>query len=128
MIILLNTSTATAELTIIEDTKQQRYEWLADRELAKGLLQWMNEKLQENNKQLSDIRGIGVYIGPGSFTGLRIGLTVLNTLADGLSVPIVGVKGDDWKNIAIQRLTGGDNDRIVLPEYGSAVNITQPRK
>ena len=128
MTLLLDTSTAVAKLTIIDDGVRQKVEWDADRQLAKGLLLWITEQVQLRGKQLADIKGIAAYVGPGSFTGLRIGLTVLNTLADALSIPIVGEGGHDWQKVAEQRLLKGDNDKIVLPVYGATANITKPRK
>lgn len=128
MIILLDTSSTTAYLTLIKKGEYCDYQLQADRQLAKNLLGWIKEKLQDNNMTWSDISGIGGFLGPGSFTGLRIGLTVLNTLADDLSVPIAGTKGEDWKNEAIRRLEGGHNDKILLPYYGSEAIITSPRK
>jgi L-threonylcarbamoyladenylate synthase len=44
--------------------------------------------LKENNLSLRDISGIRVNSGPGSFTGLRVGVSIANTLAFVLKVPI----------------------------------------
>ena len=67
-------------------------------------------------------------MGPGSFTGLRIGLTVLNTIASSQAIPIVGATGDDWQDVAVAGIDSGQNDEIVMPFYGSEANITAPRK
>lgn len=128
MILLLDTSTPVCKLTLRGDDWQYDDEWQADRTLAKGLLGYLQDQLAKNGKVFTDITGIGVFEGPGSFTGLRIGLTVLNTMADSLVVPIVGAKGDDWQTRALNDLQNGKNDKIVLPFYGSEAHITKPRK
>ena len=128
MIILIDTSTPLCRLTFIKGTDRYDYEWQADRELAKGLLGQLDQQLQTHGWTWQDITGLGVFKGPGSFTGLRIGITVFNTLADSMSVPIVGETGDAWQSVAVQRLSQGENDKIVLPFYGSDARITTPRK
>ena len=128
MIILLDTSTPICKLTLIEGDQRQDYSWQADRTLAKGLLGYLDEKLRENGKKWAGITQIGVFEGPGSFTGLRIGITVMNTIADAQGLQIVGGRGDDWQNQALGRLENGENDRIVLPFYGAEAHITTPKK
>lgn len=102
--------------------------WQADRNLASDLLSEIEIFLNENNQQLKTLNGLFVYLGPGSFTGLRIGITVMNTLAYGLSLPIVGENNDLWSAKASARLLRGDNDISVQPFYGSNPRITKPKK
>lgn len=128
MIVLLDSSSPLCKLVLRDGENQYAYEWQADRELAKKLHAWLSDRLTEHGKSWQDISGIGAFSGPGSFTGLRIGLTVLNTLADSLQVPIVGTNGESWQDIALQRLRDGENDRIVLPFYGAEANITTQKK
>ncbi len=128
MIILWNSATSSVSLTIVDGDVSTEYTWDAGRSLAKGMLKFLEEKLDAHDLTLFDISGIGVFRGPGSFTGLRIGLTVLNTLAEARNVHIVGVSGDSWKQEAMRRLAAGENDSVVLPEYGGEAHITKPRK
>lgn len=128
MILLLDTSTPTCKLALIEGERRYVNEWQADRQLAKGLLAYLHDQLESQGKTLDDLEGIGVFAGPGSFTGLRIGLAVLNTLADSEQIPIVGGMGDEWQTEVLQKLREGQNERVVLPFYGSDANITTPRK
>ena len=128
MILLLDTSTPICKLTFVDGDWRYEDVWQADRELAKKLLGYLDEQLKKNGKTWQDISAIGAFQGPGSFTGLRIGLTVLNTIADAQGIAIVGETGEDWQDNAIARLSVGENDKIVLPFYGSEAHITKPRK
>lgn len=128
MILLLDSSTPTCKLTFINEEMRYDNEWLADRELARGLLKYLHGQLGLIGKDWSDITAIGVYQGPGSFTGLRIGMTVLNTIATSESISIVGGVGENWQDEALKKLRAGKNERIVLPYYGSDPIITKPRK
>lgn len=128
MIILLDTSTPICKLTFIDGKWRQDDDWQSDRNLAKGLLGHIDKLLRVQSKTWSDIMAIGVFEGPGSFTGLRIGLTVGNTIADAKGIPIVGGRGDNWQDEVLDKLKSGKNEKIVLPYYGKGANITVARK
>ena len=128
MIVLLNTSTSVCQLIFINDELQQEYTFHADRSLAKRLLGFIKENLNINLKNWSDISAIGVFEGPGSFTGLRIGLTVMNTIADNMHIPIVGGRGGNWQSDVLKKIKLGNNEKIVLPFYGGEAHITKPKK
>lgn len=128
MIIFINTSTSVCKISVMIEGKSKDYEWNSDRNLAKELLNYLSNILYDNNKAWSDIISVAVFKGPGSFTGLRIGITVANTLADSLNIPIVGEIGENWKSESIKRLESGQNDKLVLPFYGAEANITAPKK
>jgi tRNA threonylcarbamoyladenosine biosynthesis protein TsaB len=102
--------------------------WQADRQLAESISLKINDLLKSVSLKLEQLDGIGVFGGPGSFTGLRIGISVANAMSYGLAVPIVGVRGEDWANKAMKRLQKGENDTVVQAYYGAAARVTQPRK
>lgn len=129
MILTLKTDNPEAEIGLYEGTSKRSYfTWHADRQLAKDLLKVIYGQLQSQKSDWPDINGIVVFQGPGSFTGLRIGITVANAVAYGNGVPVVATQGDDWLETGLQRLQKGENDQLALPHYGAEANITQQKK
>jgi tRNA threonylcarbamoyladenosine biosynthesis protein TsaB len=127
-ILTIRTDQAEAELGLFEDEAQLDYiSWLADRELSLTILQKITELLERNNFKFQQLEGIAGFLGPGSFTGLRIGLTVANTLACGLRIPVVGCQAEAWIADGVGRLKSGENQKIILPKYDREPNITQPK-
>lgn len=130
MILTIRTDKPEAEIGLF-DTRGAKvaYEtWHAHRELADTLLGKIRDILKDNDKDFSDLTGVVVFQGPGSFTGLRIGITVANAFAYGQNIPIMGTMGEEWIVDGIKKLTQEENQRIVLPEYGAEAHITKPRK
>ena len=65
---------------------------LEDRQYAAALLiPTIQDVLQEVNWQKSDIEGIVVGVGPGSFTGVRTAVVTARTMAQALNLPLIGV-------------------------------------
>jgi tRNA threonylcarbamoyladenosine biosynthesis protein TsaB len=129
IILTMRTDNPEAEVGLYEGETQLAYQkWLAHRELSQTLHHKIEAMLADHGKEWKDISGIVAYEGPGSFTGLRIGLTVANALSYGIQIPIVAARGDNWILHGIHRLQAGEQDEIALPFYGKDANITVPRK
>ena len=118
-----------AEIAIYQDAERiAEHIWQADRHLAETLHAEITHLLDAREIALNDVDSIIVYEGPGSFTGLRIGIAVANGLAYSLAIPIVGVGGDSWEQTGLNRLENGENDQQVVPFYGADPNITIQKK
>ena len=104
----------TSSSTTILELDDKHYEWGSGRTLAKEIFTFIHEKLQEQGKDWQDLTEIHFFAGPGSFTGLRIGATVVNTLADQLNIPLYD--------------QNGAQKPLIMPEYGRPANISKPKK
>ena len=66
-------------------------QWTTQHRHGEELLQKLDELLQAANAKPTDLDALVVGLGPGSFTGLRIGLATAKTIAYSLKAPVVGV-------------------------------------
>ncbi len=129
MILALHTATPNCRMMLLaDDGILHEKKWLAERRLADELLGEIESFLHENNVAFENLDGLAVFRGPGSYTGLRIGISVMNALSYGLTIPIAGELGDNWFEKSRKRLAKGDNETIVIPEYGGLPNVTLPKK
>lgn len=125
MIVCIRTDTDQAEIYAYSGEQiLGEVKWLAGRALAETLLSQVSKLLNQAKSSLDEVSGIVVFAGPGSFTGLRIGVCMANTFAYALGVPIVGTTGDDWQKEGRKLLTTAQNNKFVLPNYGSAPHIS----
>lgn len=61
-----------------------------DTRKAQAVLPLVEQLLEEHDLSLQDVTNIEVNLGPGSFTGLRVGVTIANTLGFLLGIPVNG--------------------------------------
>lgn len=81
---------------IIIGLGKKRFETEARKEKSQKLLPFIDEILRKEGKKIEDITEIEVNVGPGSFTGLRIGVSVANTIGWILGIPVNGkISGKD---------------------------------
>ncbi len=79
---------------------------------AERLHIFIDEILQENNLKFSDLDAIAISEGPGSYTGLRIGVSAAKGLCYSLELPMVAVP--TLESLASQVKVGGDGE-VVIP-------------
>lgn len=127
MYLAIRTDNSQAEIYLLNDqgVVQRQKVWLAERTLARDLPGEVDNLVDGNYGQLT---GVLVYQGSGSFTGLRIGITVANAVAYAQLLPIVTTAGENWLADGVDQLNNGADNKIALPEYGAAPHITPPRK
>ena len=74
----------------------------AKKDKSQKLLPLIEEKLKEKGKKLRDISEVEVNTGPGSFTGLRVGVSVAQAIAWDLDIPINGKRISEGQVIDIK--------------------------
>src|SRR3954470_16581470 len=96
LLLALDTSTRFATVAV-HDGEQVLSEttWLAGREHSTRLITEAEVALERIGRTAQDLTGLVVAHGPGSFTGVRVALSVAKGMAAGLDVPLWGVSSLD---------------------------------
>lgn len=66
-------------------------ESVVGRDHARDIALFVDELLRENSVETKDLKAVAVSMGPGSYTGLRIGVSFAKGLCYGLNIPLIGV-------------------------------------
>ncbi len=100
--------------------------WEAHRTLAVTIHEKINQLLTVQARSLYSIARVGIYEGPGSFTGLRIGFSTANALGYSLGVPVVQATGDDW----VQKCLMAEADKFIPAgiKYGQEPHVTAQKR
>ena len=75
--------------------------------------------LEQSNTSLKKLDYIAVTIGPGSYTGVRVGLSISQGIAYALSIPIVPINTMDYL-YSRARVIGNENEIVGFPSYGNS--------
>lgn len=78
---------------------------------AERLMVLIEDLLAEHGQTWADLDAIGVGVGPGNFTGIRISVSAARGLALGLNIPAVGVSMFD----TTQFLSGSERTGVPAP-------------
>ncbi len=91
-VLAIDTSTRLASLALYDGEKVCSEEsWHSEDGHTVELAPRLERMLRQHRLSPEHLGGIAVALGPGSFTGLRIGLSIAKGLALALSVPLIGI-------------------------------------
>lgn len=91
-ILAVDTSSKICSVAILEDNKIiDEINLDNGRTHSENLMPIVAEILEKNNIKLSEIDLIGCVVGPGSFTGIRIGVSSIKAMAEVNKIPIASV-------------------------------------
>lgn len=114
--VYLGIDTATPFLALAlwspENGTLARFEERLDRDHAKRLLNELGSLLSEVGVDKRQLAGVGVGLGPGSYTGLRVGVAAAQGLARGLGVPLGG--GSTLQAVAAGTLAANEKGVVAL--------------
>lgn len=107
----LDCSTRVTALAIVDEDKVIAETFLhIDRPHSERLIPLIEQLFAVSGLSVADMDGLAIAVGPGSFTGLRIGLATVKGLAHPLGIPVIGVSTLD----ALAQ-NGWPHDGLVCP-------------
>ncbi len=96
LLLALDTSTSTASVALFDGQRAlSETTWLAGREHSTRLLVEVAAAFERVGRSPDELTGLVVARGPGSFTGVRVALSVGQGIAAGLGIPVWGVSSLD---------------------------------
>ena len=92
MILVIDTSSSHVTVSIINNnTIVHEFKKKIDNDIASKIMSIINMELTESDIDIKDIDRIFVVNGPGSFTGVRIGVTIAKTMAWALNIKVTPI-------------------------------------
>ncbi|MGB9599633.1 MAG: tRNA (adenosine(37)-N6)-threonylcarbamoyltransferase complex dimerization subunit type 1 TsaB [Myxococcota bacterium] len=136
-VLSIDTSSETGGITILDNEQGKLYRRIIENtnRVAESIYSHLESSLFESGIRLSDIDILTTVLGPGSFTGLRVSLSVLKAFAMVLNKPLLGIetfkvmayasrKVREAKNILI---TGNARrDELFIALYDNELNEKMP--
>jgi len=123
MILTIDTATRLTKLALLDSSLNlvDGMEEESSFDQSEKLISLVEVLLRRNNLTKYDIKIVAVNPGPGSYTGLRVGITTANFLAFSLNVPVAD----------IFRLDSLKKEKYftkpILPAYGNCPHITMSK-
>lgn len=131
MIIAIDTATEFAGLALLSAEKLLAEEiWHAGRNHTVEFAPRLETLLQRTAITPAQLTGIAVCVGPGSYTGVRIGVALAKGLALPYNLPVIGVSSPEitaqpykTRSLPVQTIVRAGRKRIITARFGWVDNV-----
>jgi tRNA threonylcarbamoyl adenosine modification protein YeaZ len=118
LILAVETSTKAFSVSLFHERDIARLDIVQEAARSQHVVQAVEFLLKTAGKSISDIKEAYAGIGPGSFTGIRIGLSFVNTLSQVQKIPVLGIPSLDilafennrWYNAVVPFIRSRKNE------------------
>lgn len=110
LLLSIETSTSVCSVAIHNDSTLIAERSIdSDKSHSTLLLQFIEDLLSENNLSIKDVSALAISEGPGSYTGLRIGLSTAKGLCYSLDIPLIAINTLDALGLQISKTLSDTN-------------------
>lgn len=133
--LFIDTSNSFINIYIVKDDSVLVYKKVETlRDMANTIMPLIREAFNEIDFNIKDVDKIFVTIGPGSFTGVRVGITVAKTIAWGLSIDVYPIStleylsSIDTKYSRIMPIIDARRENVFTSVYDNYLNKLEDEK
>src|SRR6266508_958254 len=124
LLLAIDTSTSQAGVALYDGAVRFEATWEAGRSHSQQAMPMIQRGMELTGRMASEIAAVAAARGPGSFTGVRVGLTLARSLGFALSVPALGVcsldvlaEGQEPSELPVRPLLDIGRGRFATAEY-----------
>ena len=123
LILACDTSNSTCCAGLYEDGKELLFELNnSGRTHSETFMPIVDKIVKESGKDYKDIDAVAVTVGPGSFTGIRIGLSAVKGLCLAIGKPCIPVSSTKALALSVENITAEEKDSIFIPCFDARNN------
>ena len=123
LILSCDTSNSTCCAGVYEDGRELSYELsLEKRTHSETFMPLVERVIKASGKEYKDLDAIAVTTGPGSFTGIRIGLSAVKGLSYALSIPCIPVSSTAALALSVENVIDTAENTILVPSFDARNN------
>lgn len=130
----IDTSSDRAGVALFDGTAASVVAWNAHRNHTVDTLAQLDHLLRLGGLGMGDLGAVAVATGPGSFSALRVGLSIGKGLAFSFGIPLLGVLTTDaiagsfaWSGRQVAAVMTAGRGRVVWSRYANGARMDGPR-